>query len=81
MLIAFLIKDEADWHDWRQRMSQTPGKPIVHISDSSPSLHGSTSEREEALDEVQTFDDDNEDNDVNDDSSEPVDVGQSGRPD
>lgn len=31
MLIGFLIKDDADWADWKDRVRSTPGKPIVHI--------------------------------------------------
>ena len=82
MLIAFLIRDEADWTAFRKRISETPGKPLVHISDVSPSLHGSVSEREEAVDEVQTFDDDEEENDAldDDDISEPVDIGNISHP-
>jgi cysteine protease ATG4 len=34
MLIGFLIRDAADWHDWRQRVTAAPGgKPIVHVAD------------------------------------------------
>ena len=75
MLIAFLIRSEIDWREWRRRVSQVKGKPIVHVSDSDPGSHGSTSERDEAVDEVQTFDDD-EGNDFHegDDGSEPIDV-------
>ncbi|KAL9052320.1 MAG: hypothetical protein Q9162_005464 [Coniocarpon cinnabarinum] len=86
MLIAFLIRSEVDWYDWKQRISQTVGKPIVHVSDRDPSLHGSTSEREEAVDEVETFDDD----DINGssdgmideyESHECVEVAKTPRPD
>jgi len=56
MLIGFLIRDEADWADWRERVKSTPGKPIIHIVASgaeSNESHG----REEALDEVEALDD------------------------
>ena len=79
MLIAFLIRNEADWHDWRKRIAETAGKSVVHVSDGDPSSHGSASEREEAIDEVQAFDDDEDEaNDAHedDDSSEPVDIGK-----
>lgn len=56
MLIGFLIKDEGDWREWKERVRRGPGKPIIHIFD-EPSLHDRVQEREEALDEVETFDD------------------------
>ncbi|PUU74914.1 hypothetical protein B9Z19DRAFT_392013 [Tuber borchii] len=55
MLIAFLIKDEADWKDWQRRISE-PEKKVIHISDSEPS--GSWAPREAAIDEVEAFEDD-----------------------
>ena len=64
MLIAFLIRDEADWREWKARMSNVDGKSIVHISDYQTSTHGSGSEREGALDEVQTFDDEQDDDEI-----------------
>ncbi|KAF2459579.1 putative cysteine protease atg4 [Lineolata rhizophorae] len=60
MLIAFLIKSEDDWRDWRRRILETHGKPIVHVADHEPTLHGHDSEREGAIDEVEAFDDDTE---------------------
>lgn len=74
MLIAFLIRDESDWREWRRCMEQVKSKGIVHVSDTEPGSNGSSSERDEALDEVQTIDDD-EVNELNeDDSGEPVHV-------
>ncbi|KAJ5162459.1 hypothetical protein N7492_007851 [Penicillium capsulatum] len=56
MLIGFLIKDDADWADWKERVRSTPGKPIVHIiAGSTPSYEGHG--RREALDEVEVLDD------------------------
>ncbi|KAJ5555471.1 hypothetical protein N7535_007909 [Penicillium sp. DV-2018c] len=56
MLIGFLIKDEDDWADWKNRIQHTTGQPIVHII---PGQHqparGYT--RAEALDEVEVLDD------------------------
>ncbi|KAJ5819663.1 Peptidase C54 [Penicillium riverlandense] len=56
MLIGFLIKDEADWTDWKRRVGSTPGQPIVHIlPGEKPPTQGQ--ERREALDEVEVLDD------------------------
>ena len=61
MLIAFVIRDESDWKNWRQSVSQTPGKPIIHVADKETTLSGHGSERESAVDEVEILDDDDED--------------------
>ena len=58
MLIAFLIKDEEDWKSWRRAIGDASGKPVVHVADSEPSLHGHGTERQSAVDDVETFDDD-----------------------
>lgn len=71
MLIAFLIKDEADWRAWREAISKGngSGKPIVHVADSESSPFGFGGERDGAVDEVQTFDDDDDDDGNGDDAS------------
>lgn len=56
MLIAFLIKDEADWQEWKAAMRSVPGKAVVNIAESAPPAGGT--EREEAINEVEAFDDD-----------------------
>ena len=61
MLIAFLIRDENDWRAWRTGLLQVQGKPIVHVSDVEPSVHGLDHRRASAVDEVQTFDDEETD--------------------
>ena len=62
MLIAFLIRDKDSWRDWRNSMSQVQGKPVLHISDKSPQLHDpSGAERDGAVDEVESFDDEGHD--------------------
>lgn len=63
MLIAFLIRDENDWKDWRRAVQAVQGKAIVHVADKDPLLHGRGMEREGAIDEVETFDDEDEDDD------------------
>ncbi|GAD99846.1 autophagy-related protein 4 [Paecilomyces variotii No. 5] len=59
MLIGFLIKDEEDWADWTKRVSSVQGKPIVHIYDSEAESNHPY-EREGALDEVETLDDEDD---------------------
>lgn len=57
MLIAFLIRDEASWRSWRSAISQMQGKAVVHVADTEPAFHGHTTERADAVDEVEGFDD------------------------
>ena len=66
MLIAFLIKDESDWRSWREAVNDTPGKPVIHVADTEPSLHSQSAIRENAVDDVETLDDDDDDNDEGD---------------
>ena len=54
MLVAFLIKSEEDLHEWKKEISSVQGKAIVHISEKEPPPRGV--EREEAVDEVESFD-------------------------
>lgn len=62
MLLAFLIRDEADWKAWRKEMSNVPGKPVLHIGAKEPVFPAG--ERDGAVDEVEILDDDDdEDND------------------
>jgi cysteine protease ATG4 len=63
MLIGFLIKDEDDWENWKQRVCSVPGKPIIHVSNDEASLFGPSSEREGAVDEVEALDEDYDDSD------------------
>ncbi|KAL5332691.1 hypothetical protein BJX70DRAFT_392805 [Aspergillus crustosus] len=55
MLIGFLIKDEENWIDWKTRVAAMKGKPIINVYETET---GSWQGREEALDEVEAFDDD-----------------------
>lgn len=57
MLIAFLIKDEDDWRCWRQSVGKASGKSVVHVAETEPPLHCHGMERSSAVDEVETFDD------------------------
>jgi cysteine protease ATG4 len=60
MLIGFLIQSEADWKQWRQLIASLPGKAIIHVADREPSMASPGIERESAIDEVETLDDDSE---------------------
>ncbi|POS88335.1 hypothetical protein EPUL_000003, partial [Erysiphe pulchra] len=63
MLIAFLIRSEDDWKEWRKNIQEVPGKAIIRVADVDPFLSGHDTERNDAVDEVETFDDENEDED------------------
>ncbi|KKK14269.1 hypothetical protein AOCH_003519 [Aspergillus ochraceoroseus] len=56
MLIGFLIKNGEDWEDWKTRIASTQGKPIINIVHETNAAFSQG--RREALDEVETFDDD-----------------------
>ncbi len=62
MLIAFLIRDAEDWKAWRQSVGHIQGKSIIHVAEREPALHGLWSEREGAIDEVESVDDEDDDN-------------------
>jgi len=54
MLIAFLVRDEADYENWKEGVVSVQGKAIVHVSKNKPSPRGQ--ERAGAVDEVESFD-------------------------
>lgn len=60
MLIGFLIRDKNDWDSWRKGISQVQGKAVIRVADEEPPLHGQGTEREGAVDEVETFDDEDD---------------------
>ncbi|KAF8849615.1 putative cysteine protease atg4 [Acephala macrosclerotiorum] len=61
MLIAFLIRDEKDWKDWRRAVQEVQGKAVIHVADKEPVL---STERDGAIDEVETFDDEEDDDTI-----------------
>ncbi|KAL8949878.1 MAG: hypothetical protein Q9222_004051 [Ikaeria aurantiellina] len=61
MLLGFLIRDREDWQQWRRSMANVAGKPLVHVADKEPVITGHSTERQSAVDEVQTLDDDEDD--------------------
>ncbi|EPS37461.1 hypothetical protein H072_8846 [Dactylellina haptotyla CBS 200.50] len=60
MLLAFLIRDEKDWQAWKQGVKEVHGKRVVHVSDTTPGLGNPPGMREDAIDDVETFDDDSD---------------------
>ncbi len=60
MLIGFLFRNEAEWRSWRHAVNEAPGKAIFHVADSKPARYGHSTEREAAVDEVETFDEEEE---------------------
>jgi cysteine protease ATG4 len=56
MLIGFLIRDEQDWMTWKRGIKDAAGTAIVHIADQEPKHSGHGVERDGAIDEVETFD-------------------------
>jgi cysteine protease ATG4 len=62
MLIGFLIRNEEDWEDWKRRIKEVKGKSIVQVYAEEPPS-GEVKERKEAVDEVETFDDEAEEGD------------------
>ena len=65
MLLAFLIRDEEDWKDWRRAVKEVQGKAVIHVGDTDPALYSMGAERESAIDEVETFDDEDDDTIIN----------------
>jgi cysteine protease ATG4 len=61
MLIAFLIRDEKDWLIWKKGVQEVQGKVVINVADRAPSLHGVSGERDGAIDEVETFGDEDDD--------------------
>ena len=64
MLIAFLIRDETDWLRWKETVGNTQGKAVIHVEDTEAALHGHSTERRSAVDEVETFDDEEGDGEI-----------------
>ena len=60
MLIGFLIKDEDDWDTWKSAVKHVQGKSIITVSPHDPA-RGMGSCRAEAIDEVETLSDDDDD--------------------
>ncbi len=59
MLIGFLIRDEDDWESWKSAVKHVQGKAIISVSNYDPA-RGLSSERQGAIDEVETLSDDDD---------------------
>jgi len=55
MLLGFLLRDQEDFDAWRKAVGSSEGKPIVHVHEREPG-YVMGSERPEAVDEVETWD-------------------------
>ena len=60
MLIGFIIRDEDDWDSWKSAVKHVQGKAIITVSDHDPA-RGMATERQGAIDEVETLSDDDDD--------------------
>ncbi|KAL9594325.1 MAG: hypothetical protein Q9219_007098 [cf. Caloplaca sp. 3 TL-2023] len=58
MLIGFLIRNKSDWYEWRRRMTEVHGKPVVHVADKEPSLESGIALGQNAMFDITTLDDD-----------------------
>jgi cysteine protease ATG4 len=61
MLIAFLIRNEEDWVNWRRCVKHVQGKAIIHVADHDPILQGAVEGRQGAIDEVEILSDNESD--------------------
>ncbi|KAI9804160.1 MAG: Cysteine protease atg4 [Sarcosagium campestre] len=64
MLIAFLIRDERDWTAWKGSIVHESSKAIIQVAEQDPVIHGQSSERQAAFDEVEILDDEGSETEV-----------------
>lgn len=64
MLIGFLIRTSEDWKNWRKGVSDIRGKPVVQVADAGPPQSNNREERHCAVDDVETFDDEESDGEL-----------------
>jgi cysteine protease ATG4 len=55
MLLGFLIHSKEEFEEWRKAVKEMPGTPIIHVHDKEINYATGT-ERPEAVDEVETWD-------------------------
>lgn len=55
MLLGFLVRSREDFEAWRAGVARVEGKAIVHVHEREP-RYAMGSERPEAVDEVETWD-------------------------
>lgn len=68
MLLGFLVRSREEFDEWRRKVAETEGKAIIHVHDREPKYATGT-ERPEAVDEVETWDEATGDEDVAGDES------------
>lgn len=62
MLIGFLITSQDDWLEWRRCVKHVQGKAVIHVADHNvATTQGPESQREDAIDEVETLSDNDSD--------------------
>lgn len=64
MLIAFLIRDEEDWYQWRTAINNSGENPLVNISDTQITSAAFDTRKGDSLDEVLSFDDEEDGEDA-----------------
>jgi len=67
MLLGFLIHSKEEFDEWRKAVAETAGKAIIHVHDKEPKYATGT-ERPEAVDEVETWDEATDDQDAGNES-------------
>ena len=60
MLIGFLITSEQDWQLWKESVTHTTSKAIIHVAKCEPADSELLTERASAIDEVEAYDDEDE---------------------
>lgn len=62
MLVGFLIRSPEDWEDWKRSIKHVQGKSIIHVADRNSTNVGCAAGevRMEAIDEVETISDDDD---------------------
>ena len=55
MLLAYLIRNEQDWKEWRHAVSTLGTTPILHIADTEPSFADDLP-ASDAVDDVEVLD-------------------------
>jgi cysteine protease ATG4 len=60
MLMGFLIRDEDDWDMWKSGVKHVQGKAIINVSSHNPATGMTAGARAEAIDEVETLSDDDD---------------------
>jgi cysteine protease ATG4 len=64
MMFAFLIRDEKDWETWRRGVMEVQGRAVVTVGDKEPNNADGGVVREEAVAEVISEDEDDEEGEL-----------------